>query len=151
MPGAAYPTGSYAEVVKQYGLPEGGELTHDHEARLYADHGPVYFLKDFPEYTDPFWNMRRYDNSDLAKKVDVIICGQETIGSAERSCDPEDMRHRFMTISNGGYANTLFSRFGKQRVLDEFEYFLKHQFFPRSGGGIGMTRMLRALREKSLV
>ena len=146
-----YPIGTYTQVVKRYGLPDGGELEHSHEARLCEDFGSVYFLKDFPEYTSPFWNMSRYKGSNLARKVDVIICGQETIGSAERSCDPVDMRERFMTISNGEYAETLFSHFGRDRVMRELDYFLAHDFFPRSGGGIGFTRLLRALRNKNLL
>jgi len=35
--------------------------------------------------------------------------------------------------------------FGKDRVEAELEEFLKFDFFPRTGGGIGMTRMISAL------
>ena len=44
---------------------------------------PAVFLTDFPESTDPFWNMK-ISNTGTAKKVDIILSGQETIGSAER-------------------------------------------------------------------
>jgi hypothetical protein len=40
--------------------------------------------------------------------------------------------------------NKLFELFGKERVEAELEEFLKFDFFPRFGGGIGMTRMARA-------
>ncbi len=66
------------------------------------------------------------------------------IGSAERSCDVDTMKEMFYTIENGGYANKLFELFGKERVEAELEEFLKFDFFPRFGGGIGMTRMARA-------
>ncbi len=33
----------------------------------------------------------------------------------------------------------------KERVEGELEEFLKFDFFPRVGGGIGMTRMIAAL------
>jgi hypothetical protein len=77
-------------------------------------------------------------------KIDVILYGQETIGSAERSCDVEIMRNLFYTISDGGYAAKLFELFGKERVEKELEEFLSLDFFPRFGGGIGMTRLARA-------
>ena len=108
-------------------------------------------MKDFPETTSPFWNMGRYEGDTHAKKVDVIMHGIETIGSAERSCDKEMMRKRFNEISNGEYANLLFSQFSKERVLSELNEFLSKEFFPRFGGGIGMTRMIRAMKLSKLI
>ena len=69
----------------------------------------------------------------------------ETIGSAERSSDPDEMRHQFYTISDKQYSDLLFSHFGKERVQKELEDFLSLDFFPRVGGGIGITRLIRAL------
>jgi hypothetical protein len=80
----------------------------------------------------------------LFNKVDVILFGQETIGSAERSCDVETMREMFYTIENGGYCSKLFELFGKERVEKELEEFLSLDFFPRFGAGIGLTRLARA-------
>ncbi|MCX6825402.1 MAG: transposase [candidate division SR1 bacterium] len=121
------------------------ELTTEHEMALRQEHKkPVHFITYFPEYTHPFWNMKR--SGDLANKTDVILCGMETIGSAQREVDPVIMRERFYTISNGGYAQKLFDHFGKERVEKELEEFLSHGFFPRYGGGIGMTRLIRALK-----
>lgn len=130
----------YENVAAAFGVKE---LEDEHEERLWKDHGAVFFLENFPEYTSPFWNMKR--NGDLANKIDVILYGIETIGSAERETDKDIMRERFHTISNGDYAKTLFSQFGRDRVLKELDEFLSFDFFPRSGGGIGMTRMMRAL------
>ena len=45
---------------------------------------------------------------------------------------------------DGKYCEKLFELFGKERVEKELEEFLSHNFFPRFGGGIGMTRMARA-------
>jgi hypothetical protein len=55
------------------------------------------------------------------------------------------MRELFYTISDGGYAGKLFELFGKERVEKELEEFLSLDFFPRFGGGIGLTRMARAM------
>ena len=55
------------------------------------------------------------------------------------------MRDTFHTITNGEYSELLFKLFGKERVEAELEKFLEFDFFPRTGGGIGMTRMIAAL------
>ena len=69
----------------------------------------------------------------------------ETIGSAERSTDVEQMRDTFHTITDGAYSNLLYDLFERDRVEAELEEFLKFDFFPRVGGGIGVTRMIPAL------
>ena len=118
------------------------ELENEHEEII--DWG---MITDFPEFTSPFWNMSRNEDLDgiTSKKIDVILNGMETIGSAERSTDKEQMRNTFETISNGEYAELLYKLFGKDRVQKELDEFLKYDFFPRVGGGIGMTRMISAL------
>ena len=118
-------------------------LEDEHESRMWREKGPVVSLQNFPERTSPFWNMRRF-SSGLYNKIDVIMYGQETIGSAERSCDVEEMRRVFYSVSEGTYAAKLFELFGKERVEAELEEFLKFDFFPRFGGGIGLTRLARA-------
>ena len=143
-----YPQKDYDEVCKDYGV---DELEHEHEARLEVDHGPVFFLENFPERTSPFWNMKLHESKKHSNKIDVIIHGMETIGSAERSCNVDEMRDVFNTISGGEYAELLFSQFGKERVSKELDEFLSRDFFQRSGGGIGMTRMIRAMKMSNLL
>ena len=140
--------GNYLDIAKHYGV---RELEHEHEAALEQDFHKVFFLKNFPNYTSPFWNMQQNGDGETAAKIDVILHGVETIGSAERSTDKEEMRKQFLTISNGGYANILFSQFTKERVSKELDDFLKFDFFPRSGGGIGVTRMIRAMKLSNLL
>ena len=115
------------------------ELDHGHEAAIGRG-----MITDFPEWTSPFWNMARNDDG-TSKKIDVILNGMETIGSAERSTDRAQMRETFHTISDGGYAALLYRKFGEERVENELDEFLKFDFFPRSGGGIGVTRLISAL------
>lgn len=135
----------YLDIVKLYNV-EDGDLTHTHETRLYKDFGPVCMIKNFPQYTSPFWNMKMNMENKTANKIDVILSGIETIGSAERSCNKEEMRKMFNEISGGAYANTLFSRFGRKRVIEELDEFLSHNFIPRSGFGLGVTRLIRSLK-----
>ena len=45
----------------------------------------------------------------------------------------------------------LFSKFSKERVEDELNDFMEHKFFPRAGGGIGVTRMIRAMKLSGLI
>jgi aspartyl/asparaginyl-tRNA synthetase len=115
------------------------ELEHEHEAKIGRG-----MITRFPEWTSPFWNMARNDDG-TSRKIDVILNGMETIGSAERSTDKEQMRDTFHTISNGEYANLLYKLFGKERVEKELEEFLNFEFFRRSGGGIGVTRIMQAI------
>ena len=147
-PDNVYPEGDYDDVAKKYNVEI---LEHEHETQLEKDYGPVYFLKNFPERTSPFWNMNRHEGNTHAKKVDVIIHGIETIGSAERSSDKEMMQKRFNEISDGEYANTLFAQFTKERVLGEMNQFLSKEFFFIFCGGIGMTRMIRAMKLSNLI
>ena len=132
---------NYDDVCQEYGGVE--ILENEHEQRMWEEKGPVVSLQNFPLRTNPFWNMKHGGNN-IYNKIDVILYGQETIGSAERSCDVEEMKNNFYTIENGAYCAKLFELFGKERVEKELEEFLSLNFFPRFGGGIGMTRMARA-------
>ena len=126
-------------------------LEAEHETMMWNEHGSSIMLHSFPLRTSPFWNMKQRGDG-IFNKIDVILYGQETIGSAERSCDVNEMRETFYTISEGGYAAKLFELFGKERVEKELEEFLEFDFFPRFGGGIGMTRLARAyiLKEQEM-
>ena len=89
--------------------------------------------------------MLELDNG-LFAKVDVIVQGMETIGSAERSCNPNEMLHNFHSVSDGMYAKKLFDLFGKERVMAELDEYLSLDMFPRFGGGTGLTRLARAMK-----
>ena len=143
-----YPKDDYDTICKKYNV---DELEHEHEEQLEKDYGSVFFLENFPERTSPFWNMKLQDNGTHSNKIDVILHGIETIGSAERSCSPEEMKDKFHTISDGGYADILYTQFSKERVEKELNDFTSNKFFKRSGGGIGMTRMIRAMKFSNLI
>ena len=143
-----YPEGDYEDVAKMY---DTVEVEHEHEARLAEDFGPVYFLKNFPFYTSPFWNMKADFTTKKSDKIDVILHGVETIGSAERSTNKDEMRELFYTISDGQYKDILYTQFSKERVDDELNKFLEHDFFPRYGGGIGVTRMITAMEKSNIL
>ena len=116
---------TYEEWQKHYGLADDYEMTAEEEGKMF-DEFETTMITDFPEFTSPFWNMK-------------------TIGSAERSTDVDMMRDTFHTITDGAYSELLYKLFGKDRVEAELEEFLKFDFFPRVGGGIGVTRMIPAL------
>ena len=138
--------GNYRDVARKY---QTDDISHKHEQHIYHSGSPVFMLRNFPTETNAFWNMARYADG-TAKKIDVIMAGMETIGSAERSCDPDDMRHLFKTMTNGEYAGLLYKHFGEKRVNDELEEFLSLKFIPRSGGGIGMSRLLNFFEQEKL-
>lgn len=139
----------YEKLTSEMGV---REISSKEEMTLYKQLGhKVFFLKNFPEYTSPFWNMKRNNDGKTAKKIDVIMSGMETIGSAERNCDVDDMRNRFKTISNGIYSKLLYNQFGRERVDREMDEFLSHKFITRSGGGIGITRLIRSMELEGLI
>lgn len=135
---------TYREWQQHYGVSAESELEASHENSMGRTFGQA-MITDFPEFTSPFWNMSRYEDGVHSKKIDVILGGMETIGSAERSTDVDMMRDTFHTITDGEYSQLLYKLFGKDRVEAELEKFLEFDFFPRVGGGIGMTRMIAAL------
>jgi aspartyl/asparaginyl-tRNA synthetase len=132
--------GEYTLLAQQF---QTRTIESEHELQLWKKFSHVFFLKNFPTYTSPFFNMKRMDG--YSKKIDLLLYGMETIGSAERSCNADEMREEFHTISEGKYAQLLFDHFTKERVEKELEEFLSFDFFPRFGGGIGVNRMIRAL------
>jgi hypothetical protein len=132
---------NYEDVCEEY---DGVSILEDeHETRMWKEKGNVVSLQNFPYRTNPFWNMKEGINK-VFNKVDVILYGQETIGSAERSCNVEEMKNNFYTIENGDYSAKLFELFGKERVEKELDEFLSLEFFPRFGWGCGLTRLERA-------
>lgn len=143
-----FSAGDYLPIAKKYDVTD---IDHLIEQQLYRDKGPVFFLKNFPEYTHPFWNIRRNSENHTAHKIDVILSGIETIGSAERSIDKDEMMYHFNHIVDGEYAKNLYNMFGKTRVDKELSQFLKHKFFTRSGGGIGITRLIDSMLKEHLI
>jgi aspartyl/asparaginyl-tRNA synthetase len=125
-------------------------LESEHELKMVQDFAPITFLQHFPSRTSPFWNMKQLSQDKFAK-IDVIMHGQETIGSAERSCNVEEMRQNFYSVSGGDYAKLLFKLFGQDRVEAELNAYLKLKMFPRFGAGIGVTRMIRAMKMEGLL
>jgi aspartyl/asparaginyl-tRNA synthetase len=117
----------------------------EHEGMLCDMFGnDAVMIKDFPRRSHPFWNMKQL-NGELYSKIDVVLHGQETIGSAERSCSVEEMTKNFYSIMDGAYCEKLFNEFGEYRVKKELEEYLSLEFFERFGGGIGLTRLARAM------
>ena len=151
---------SNISMAKLLGLPKADQeliqgtanMMSAFDFKVAGDHSDIKaMMKDFPNYTSPFWNMKQSPNKDVAKKVDVIISGMETIGSAERSCDIEQMRESFKTISDGEYAQLIYDHFGKDRVDAEMDTFLSNRFITRSGGGIGVTRLISSMIKEGLI
>ena len=127
------------------------ELEHEHEERLYKEKSAVSFITDFPEFTSPFWNMKRNDNDDTAKKVDVILSGMETFGSAERETNIDTMQKTFNTIMDGTYKDKLYELFTEERTQAELKEYFECKFITRCGCGIGLTRLIKSLDKEGLM
>jgi hypothetical protein len=61
------------------------------------------------------------------------------------------MRKEFASISEGKYAETIYNHFGKDRVDKEMDEFLECDFFPRSEGGIDVSRLIRSMKMEGLL
>ena len=138
----------YKAIAEEFGTTE---LEHEHEEKLYTDKSPVAFIKNFPEFTSPFWNMRRNPDDDTSYKVDVILSGMETFGSAEREVDKDVMKAKFESIMEGSYKNKLFELFGEERTRAELDEYLELEFIKRSGCGIGVTRLIKSMEKEGLL
>jgi aspartyl/asparaginyl-tRNA synthetase len=136
--------GDYVTLATSFGV---HHIEAAQEIELMKQSSPIFFLRNFPPYSNPYFNMKK--SGDVFKKIDTIVYGMETVGSAERSCNIDEMRESFYTTSNGLYARHLFDLFGQVRVEQELDAFLSYKFFPRCGGGIGMHRLMRALTLQS--
>jgi len=136
----------YEQACQQYNC---SQLEAEQEGYLKRDVGNVISLEKFPQRSHPFWNMKRNPDG-LYNKVDVILYGMETFGSAERSNDVDEMREQFFAVSDGQYAQILFERCGKERVMRELDEYLSLKFVPRFGAGIGLTRLERAMEIANL-
>jgi len=138
---------NYKECCKKYNT---DILEAEHEELMQRDYGNSISLEKFPMHSHPFWNMQ-YLGDNIFNKIDVILYGMETIGSAERSCNVEEMRVFFESVSNGNYKKLLFNKFTKERVMEELNEYLLLKMIPRYGGGIGITRMERAMKVSGLI
>ena len=138
---------SYQSVCQKYNI---DVIEAEHETQLAYEYGSCISLENFPGYTNPFWNMKSEDGYTYSK-IDVLLHGMETIGSAERETDREKMRDRFHTIEKGQYAALLFNKFGKDRVMAELEAYLALPMMKRFGAGIGLTRLERAMKLEGLL
>lgn len=136
----------YESIANRFSV---DELENKHEMQLYSE-SPTFFITHFPEHTSPFWNMKR-NTEGTANKVDVILSGHETFGSAERETDKEKMRECFNTIMEGRYKNKLYELFGEERTEKELKDYLEFDFFERCGGGIGVTRLMRSMKKEQLL
>lgn len=120
-------------------------ITAEHEAHMQKDFGTAVLLQNFPTRSHPYWNMK-YAGDGIFRKVDVILYGMESAGSAERSCNVDEMKHYFTTVSNGDYARLLLEKLGKERVMKELDNYMALPMTPRFGAGIGIHRTVRAMQ-----
>lgn len=136
-----FPCVEYDDVCREF---ESDEVDDREEGLLYKKYGPIVFVTHFPRRSNPFWNMKQLEDGRFAK-IDVIFCGQETLGSAVRSCSADEMRAMFNDLEDGEYKQHLYKQFSQERVDREVDEYLEYDMFPRFGGGCGMTRLMRGL------
>ena len=136
----------YESACEKYGVKS---IEDKQEEALCNEYGSV-MLHTFPQRTHPFWNMK-HGGDGMYNKIDVLLGGMETIGSAERSSNVDEMFRNFMTVSDGKYKQKLYDEFGEKRVMVELDEYLALNMFPRYGFGMGLTRLSRAMKKQGLL
>lgn len=137
----------YDEECQKFGT----QYIEDKEEQELCDkYGSAVLLGKFPLRSDPYWNMRHSGN-DIYDKIDVIIHGFESAGTAVRSCDPIEMKKNIKLQDSGNYLNTMYDLFGKDRVDNEIDEYTDYKFVPRCGGGLGMSRIIRGLKLEGIL
>ncbi len=139
-------TVDYEDLCKMY---DTNLIGPEHEKEIPYAFSNVAAIKNFPTRSHPFFNVRRKPlDSNNYKKVDLILRGRETIGSAERAVNVEQMRGDFSKFKDGKYEQFLTREFGELRVMEELENYLSHDFIERCSGSIGITRLQQGLIEE---
>ena len=143
-----FPRVRYLDACEKYGTKE---LDHAEEEKLYRDYGDVVFLTHFPKEFS-YWNMKLSDEDKrISLKCDSIAGGQESIGAAERATSVDEMRQEFYAVEDGAYAQMMFDRFPETRVKKELDDYLSLPFSKRAGAGIGVFRIMQAMRRAGLL
>ena len=140
-----YHNGDYNKIIKALNVKNIGKKE---EKLIQKKYGDIFLLKNIPRYESQFWNTNFENN--IAKHVDVIVHGQKTIYSCERSCDIEQMYETFNTILNGQYADTLHNMYGDD-IENELHNYFSNIFFNRYGGNIDIIGMTRGMTISNLL
>ncbi len=142
-------TVDYEDLCRMY---DTNLIGPEHEKELPYSFSNVVAIMNFPTRSDPFFNVRRKPlDSNNYKKADLILHGKETIGSAERAIDVEQMREDFARYKNGKYKKFLIEHFGRMRVTEEIENYLSRDFIERCSGSIGITRLQQGLINEGIL
>lgn len=148
-----FPRADYADLLKEFGV---DKLENEHEAKL-GEKYPIFSIDNFPT-EETYWNMKLSDKPGYSLKTDVIVGGVETIGSAERSCDIEQMHDEFYNTAGGEYAEVVNEKLGEERMKKRLNKYLHEgpngmarEFIERSGMGIGMCRLIDDMDKRGLI
>ena len=139
---SAYQEMAYPEVAQTLGV---RRIDAASESRIGQEKSTVFVVTHKPETIHPFWGVRRVNG--VAQTANCLLYGMDTLSVSERGHHRERLRNRFYDIDDGLYAQTLFDTFGQQNVERELGEFLSLDLFPRSTGSIGVTRLIRALKQ----
>lgn len=111
---------------------------------------PCCFITDFPERSDPFWNVKRIGGEPARgffAQVELIARGQRVVSSAEFSCNPTEMQDRIAKMKGGEFKKGMFEKLGPE-FTTRLDHYLRGKFEPISGGTIDIIKLAKALKKK---
>jgi len=127
------------------------ELSNDVKLKIYEKFGPVFLLKNYPEYVNMHWTTKKDLNYNTYNKIVVLLSGIEVIESYEKNTDKNEMLTNFKTLENGLYSKKLFESFGEKQVKEELDNYLTNNFFIRSVGKIYIDRLITSMLKEGLI
>jgi len=127
------------------------ELSNDIKIKIYEKFGPVFFLKNYPEYVNMHWTIKKDVDQNTYNKVVVFLSGIEVIESYEKNTDKNEMLINFKKSQNGLYSEKLIESFGVKQVNEELNNYLSNDFFVRSVGKIHIDRLITSMLKESLI
>jgi hypothetical protein len=125
-------------------------LSDDIKQKIYEKFGTVVFLKNYPEYANTHWNIKKNQNNTY-NKITVILSGQEVIESYENDTDKNQIFETFTTMQNGTYNKKLYELFGEKYVNNTLNNYLSNTFITRSSGKIYINELIISMLQEGLI
>lgn len=125
-------------------------LSDDIKQKIHEKFGTVFFLKNYPEYANTHWNIKKNQNNTY-NKITVILSGQEVIESYENDTDKKQIFETFTTMQNGTYNKKLYELFGEKYVNETLNNYLSNTFITRSSGKIYINELIISMLQEGLI
>jgi hypothetical protein len=137
---------TYDDVTTHFAAPD---INESIETQI-GQEWPCCIITDFPERSDPFWNVKRIGGEPARgcfAQFELFARGHRVVSSAELSCNPTEMRDRFENMQGGEFKKGVLGKL-RDEFSARFDQYLRNKFKPISGGTIDIIKLANALKKK---